>query len=285
MKKSAPQLPPLITAAVAEKIFAAMDRGDGGADVSLDLNISLERVTFSGGNAFVREFTVSSPELAEVLKRPAAVFSIGPEGLSLLEVRGEGYHKLVPTSGAPTVEISGVRMHRTFGIDPFDDARTKVEPAVRRNDSVLDTCAGLGYTAIWARRLGAGPVVSVEVDPAVIRLRRLNPWSSEYLEDEAIKKLDGDVFRLIDEFPGSSFDSILHDPPRFSLAGELYGEEFIGQMFRVLKRRGRLIFYTGEPYRRGRGRDFVAGVGRRLKAAGFDAEWRRDLFSYVALRR
>ena len=69
--------------------------------------------------------------------------------------------------------------------------------------------------------------------------------------------------------PKSSFDSVIHDPPRFSLAGELYSEEFYREIFRVLRRSGRLFHYTGNPHLLRKGSGFVDGVIRRLKSAGF----------------
>ena len=43
-------------------------------------------------------------------------------------------------------------------------------------------------------------------------------------------------------------DAILHDPPRFGIAGELYSQGFYyEQLARILKRRGRLFHYTGSP--------------------------------------
>jgi hypothetical protein len=69
--------------------------------------------------------------------------------------------------------------------------------------------------------------------------------------------------------PAASFDSVIHDPPRFSLAGELYSEEFYREIFRVLRRDGRLFHYTGNPHVVKKGSSFVDGVIHRLKAAGF----------------
>jgi len=285
MPERLPSIPPLLTAGGAEKIIAAVERGARSVEVSLDLNVSTETVDIEGGRAILRSISLEADRLARLLKRQAVAFAVTPEGIEPVECREGGYAKLVPTDGAPTVELSGVRMHRTAGIDPFEDARTKVAAVVRSGDDVLDTCGGLGYTAVWARRLGAGSVVSVEVNPAVLGLRRMNPWSREYLEDDAIRKLEGDIADLIAGFESGSFSTILHDPPRFSLAGHLYGTEFIGEMRRVLRPGGRLMFYTGEPYRRGRGRDFVAGVGRRLRDAGFRTEWKPDIQAFVAVGR
>ena len=281
MPETLPELPPLVTAAAAEEILAALERGVSSVDVSLDLNLSRERIDLRPGEAVLRSVVVGFDLLRKVLKKTAVVFTVHEDGLDAVEVRGAGYAKLVPTEGAPTIELSGIRMHRTAGIDPFEDARLKAAAVVRYGDVILDTCGGIGYTATWARRLGAKRVVSVEVNPVVIELRRLNPWSREYLEDPAIEKIEGDAAELIESLADRSFTAILHDPPRFSLAGHLYGTEFIAQMRRVLVPGGRLMFYTGEPYRRGRGRDFVDGVRHRLGSAGFRTEWKRDLQAFV----
>ncbi|MHA2358284.1 MAG: class I SAM-dependent methyltransferase, partial [Candidatus Heimdallarchaeaceae archaeon] len=75
---------------------------------------------------------------------------------------------------------------------------------------------------------------------------------------EAIRSLKAD-----------SFDVILHDPPRFSFAGELYSEEFYKELYRVLRKDGRLLHYVGKPGSKYRGKDFVKGVHNRLSNVGF----------------
>ncbi|MCX7055401.1 MAG: SAM-dependent methyltransferase, partial [Proteobacteria bacterium] len=66
-----------------------------------------------------------------------------------------------------------------------------------------------------------------------------------------------------------SFDAILHDPPRFGLAGELYSQDFYDELARVLRPGGRLFHYTGTPNRLTSGRDVPHEVERRLRLAGF----------------
>ena len=281
MPEQLPQLPPLISASAAEKILAAIENGASLVEVSLDLNLSREKIDLRPGEAVLRGIDVGVDLLRKILKKTAAVFAVYEDGLEAVEIRDDGYAKLVPTEGAPTIELSGIRMHRTAGIDPFEDARLKAAAVVRHGDIVLDTCGGIGYTATWAKRLGAERVMSVEVNPVVIELRRLNPWSREYLEDSSIEKQESDVADLVQSFTDGSLSCILHDPPRFSLAGHLYGAKFIGQMRRVLRPGGRLMFYTGEPYSRGRGRDFVAGLSRRLESAGLRANWKKELQAFI----
>jgi predicted methyltransferase len=283
MPEQLPIIPPLLTASIAEAILEAMRKGETSVEVGLDLNLGSERVEIQDAEAIIHGIVISEGQLLAVLRKPASIFAVAPDGLEPIEIRRESYAKLVPTDGAPTIELSGIRMHRTAGIDPFEDSRLKTSAVVRAGDVVLDTCGGLGYTGLWARRLGAVRVVSVEIDPVVIELRRLNPWSREFLLDDTVEKLQGDAAELITSFPGGAFSCILHDPPRFSLAGQLYGAEFIAQMRRVLHPAGRLMFYTGEPYRRGRGRDFVGGVEKRLQAVGLNVVWKKELQAFVTI--
>jgi predicted methyltransferase len=155
-------------------------------------------------------------------------------------------------------------------VEPFEDSRLKVEGTVLEGDVVLDTCGGLGYTAVWAARLGAVRVVSVEVCPEVRELRARNPWSGEFFR-EPVEDVNSDVFEHVKNLEDEAFDSIIHDPPRFSLAGELYGAQFYSQLMRLLKPGGRLFHYTGAPYSRRGMRDFPAEVTGRLVDAGFRA--------------
>jgi predicted methyltransferase len=69
---------------------------------------------------------------------------------------------------------------------------------------------------------------------------------------------------------------VLHDPPRFGIAGELYSQAFYDQLARVLKRGGRLFHYTGQPNKLTSGRDVPNEVATRLRRAGFDTRLHGD---------
>ena len=69
-----------------------------------------------------------------------------------------------------------------------------------------------------------------------------------------------------------SVDAILHDPPRFGIAGELYSQVFYDQLARVLRRKGKLFHYTGAPNKLTSGRDVAGEVVKRLRHAGFSTE-------------
>ena len=211
---------------------------------------------------------LSIDELKRIVKKTQRIYLCRDGDMDPLEDRSSGYYKLVPTAGSPLLEISGVKMHISKGTDPFTSASEMAQQAVRKGDKVLDCCSGLGYAAIAAHRLGASEVLSIELSREVMGLRAQNPWSND-LGQEGIVQRQGSSFELIGTMPATSFDSVIHDPPRFSLAGELYSEEFYREIFRVLRRDGRLFHYTGNPHVIKKGSSFVDGVIRRLKAAGF----------------
>ena len=94
--------------------------------------------------------------------------------------------------------------------------------------------------------------------------------------DGALRLTQGDVAEQITSLPDSGVDAILHDPPRFGIAGELYSQDFYNQMARVLRRKGRLFHYTGTPNKLTSGRDVPGEVANRLRQAGFAAELQGD---------
>ncbi len=176
--------------------------------------------------------------------------------------------KLVPTEwGAPTFEIDGIKMLPTAQVSPYADAGRKVELVAPRGKRVLDTCGGLGYFAAWCLQGGAKQVLSFEKNPDVIWLRSLNPWSPQ--ADPRLTLTQGDITLEIAALAAASVDAVLHDPPRFGIAGELYSQVFYDQLARVITRRGRLFHYTGAPNKLTTGRDVPAEIGKRLQHAGF----------------
>lgn len=257
------------TAPVARKILQSIERGEDKLEISLDLNRSNLELILQDNYLILPTGKRIKCSALERITKTTKVYVYRRGALLPLELMNNNYYKLVPTEGAPTLEISGVQMHRTKNCEPFLDARQKVSEAVRKNEMVLDTCGGLGYTAIWSRRLGARQVISVEVDEKVRAIREDNPWSSEMFNEPGIELVDGDVFVYVNSAPNNYFDSIIHDPPRFSLAGELYGREFYTHLYRIMKPEGRVFHYTGNPYSKGRKRNFIEGVVRRLREVGF----------------
>lgn len=256
-------------AQVARRVLDALARGEAAVDISVDLNRS--NATFAlADDALLLDAgqRLEGEELRRIARKEQRIFILEKGELEVLEAREGGYYKLVPTEQAPLLEISGVKMHIAKGINPFESAGKMAAQVVKPGDRVLDTCSGLGYAASAALRLGAREVVSVELSATVIELRRRNPWSRE-IYHPSITLVQADIGEYIGGLAAESFDAIIHDPPRFSLAGELYGERFYRELYRVLKRRGALFHYTGNPYKVKRGDGFMAQAGKRLGAAGF----------------
>jgi hypothetical protein len=256
-------------AQVARQVLDALARGAASVAISVDLNRT--RATFAlAGEALLLDGDnrLSAEDLRRIAGKEQRIFVLESGELEVLEARDGGYYKLVPTDQAPLLEISGVKMHIAKGINPFESAGKMAAQVVKPGDRVLDTCSGLGYAASTALRLGAREVVSVELSATVIELRRRNPWSQE-IYHPSVTLVQADIGDYIGGLATESFDAIIHDPPRFSLAGELYGERFYRELYRVLKRRGALFHYTGNPYKVKRGDGFVEQAGKRLGAAGF----------------
>jgi hypothetical protein len=184
---------------------------------------------------------------------------------------GSSLVKLVPTEwGPPTFELDGIKMLPTAHGSPWDDAERKVQLVQPRGKAVLDTCGGLGYFAAWCLRGGAAQIRSYERSPDVLWLRSLNPWSPA--AGGVLDLVPDDVSLAVTRIAGASFDAILHDPPRFAVAGELYSQAFYDQLARVLRRSGKLFHYTGTPNKLTSGRDVPREVMQRLRRAGFAAE-------------
>jgi len=176
--------------------------------------------------------------------------------------------KLVPTEwGPPTFEIDGIKMLPTARVSPYADAERKVGTVNPRGKVILDTCGGLGYFAAWCMQNNAAQVLSYEKSADVLWLRSLNPWSPA--AGGALTVVHGDIFAAITALPDRSVEAVLHDPPRFSIAGELYSTAFYEQLARVLARGGRLFHYTGAPNKVSRGRNLPLEVATRLRRTGF----------------
>jgi predicted methyltransferase len=183
--------------------------------------------------------------------------------------------KLVPTAwGPPTFEIDGIKMLPTEHVSPYADAERKVGLIKPRGKAILDTCGGLGYLAAWCLRGGAKQVLSYEKNADVLWLRGLNPWSPA--SGGELTLTQADITEQIATLANGSIDAILHDPPRFGIAGELYSQAFYGQLARVLKRKGLLFHYTGSPNKLTTGRDVPREVAQRLRRAGFATQLSAD---------
>jgi predicted methyltransferase len=257
------------------EVRGLLDARLGSSSAVLSPDLGLTRVTVAlddTGVTFPTGEILGWPSIKEIVRSQTKCFSLDENGLSEIRVFSEVTGRvcsLYPTGGAPTMVIGGFPMHRIKGTDPHRDTLEKVKAAAPIVGRVLDTTTGLGYTAIEAARsptcLG---VTTIELDPASLDVARWNPWSQLLFNNSKIEQLVGDSYDLIRTFPDNTFARIIHDPPTFSLAGELYSGEFYRQCYRVLAGGGRLFHYIGN-LESGSGNQVSRGAIRRLKEAGF----------------
>jgi predicted methyltransferase len=259
----------VVTSWDVEEVVKALSSGATEFQLTLDFGLTTVRARLLGGRLVLGNSEVGLEDLAAV--EEGFAYKVLGGRLVRLDLYADGrYYKIKPTGPrtAPTLEISGIQMHRTVGVDPWTDSNLKVRAlGPLRGARVLDVCTGLGYTAIAEVLGGAASVVTVEVDPNVISLAQYNPWSRG-LEDPRVEVVLADATEFLGELEDGSFDAVLHDPPRISVAGELYSLEFYRELYRVLRPGGRLFHYVGEPGKHSNV-SYVKGVKRRLELAGF----------------
>ena len=271
----------------AVPLLRARQEGRPAATISLDLGLSRSEVRLEAERLLLSERVWLPWEaVEEIARHETACFAVQAGRAERIQRFSEFLNRsysLMPTAGAPTLLVSGIPMHRIRGTDPHRDTLSKIRAVAPLRGRVLDICTGLGYTAIEAART-AEQVVTIELDPAVLEIARQNPWSQDLFENPRIEQITGDAFEEVQRLPDEAFSRIVHDPPRFSLAGELYGGAFYRRLHRLLGRGGRLFHYVGDPGSRS-GRNVTRGVVRRLREAGFGQVVRRPgAFGVVAYK-
>ncbi|MGO3127017.1 MAG: class I SAM-dependent methyltransferase [Luteimonas sp.] len=274
---------PLLTRDIAEVLLAAHRAGAGTWTGSLDLGRSVDTVTCADTHWSWRGTSYPWPDTL----KDRTIYAYDGETWTAVSRYGRSLIKLVPTAwGPPTFEIDGIKMLVSARISPTEDARQKVALVAPRGKTVLDTCGGLGYFAACCLESGVAQIRSFEKNEDVLWLRTLNPWSPDPDAADTGGRLQlthGDISQAIVDIADASVDAVLHDPPRFGIAGELYSQVFYDHLARVLRRGGSLFHYTGAPNRLTSGRDVPREVARRLEKAGLKTELALD--GVLAVRR
>ena len=272
---------PLLTRETGQALLAARDAGATTWTGSLDLGKGSDEVALSADRWSWRGGAYPYP--AKLKDR--TLYWWDGDGFEPVSRYAGKLIKLVPTEWqVPTFEIDGIKMLPTSKESPLADARRKVALVQPGGKRVLDTCGGLGYFAACCLEAGVARMQSFEKNEDVLWLRQLKPWSPDPEASEGRLQLaHGDVSQQILTLADASFDAVLHDPPRFGIAGELYSQVFYDQLARVLVRGGRLFHYTGRPNKLTSGRDVPREVAKRLEKAGFRTELALD--GVFAVRR
>ncbi|MBS3157763.1 methyltransferase [Candidatus Woesearchaeota archaeon] len=291
----------VLSAFQAEKISKAIANNKTKIDVSLDLGLSLSKVevdiadkenikiilTHETNKAAETEI-ITLDDLKKIIKNNTVCFLVKNSQIhkiQLFSAETNTFLKLFPTgeTTAPTIELSGIRMHNIKDQDAITDAKNKIA-AINVHGKVLDTCFGQGYTAIIAtKKKEVIEIYSHERDPNIVEIAKHNPWSAEVFTHKKIKLKICDTVKEIKTYKDNFFDAIIHDPPMFKLSQEMYSSEFYSELFRVLKKGGEIYHYTGAPGAKNRSVDIAAGVIKRFQRAGFKDVVRK--YNGVAARK
>jgi len=263
---------PVLSHVQTDELLTARRAGDESLTLSLDLGLSTREVTLEPSGVrlpdgqrlpWAHVETISDSERGCFL----IVEGEEPYKIQVFSQASNRLYSLMPTEGAPTMLLSGIPMHRVKGIDPYRDTLLKVETIAPVEGQVLDTATGLGYTAIEAAKT-AEHVTTVEIEPAALEVARLNPWSQALFDNPTITQLVADIYEQVEDFGDEEFDCIIHDPPAFNLAGDLYSGAFYRRLYRILAAGGQMFHYIGNLASTS-GRTVSRGAIERLREAGF----------------
>ena len=256
---------PIITKKEADIILLA---NADSVRVSVDLGKSVQEIRIDGDNVVIGTEKVPLEEFKRL--KPHTCYVIQENSLKKLvhfAVETNYYYKLVPTGDWPTITLSSTPMHRHIHISPKKAAEVMVSQISPIKGIVLDTCCGLGYTAIISSK-HANRVYTFEKDKYVLNIASYNPYSLELFNSKKIELHESDVHCGIKKFKTNFFDRIIHDPPTYKYAPELYSTEFYNELFRVLKNGGKMYHYAPCPQKT-RDRNFYTGIMKRLNSVGF----------------
>lgn len=275
---SAYQLEPLL--AERAEVQAAFVSPDLGL-TKVQVEVQPHGIRFPSGQVLLWK------TIEEIVDRSSVCFLVeegepDPQPIQSYSEYTDLFYGLMPTQQAPTLNVSGIPMHRIKDTTPDRDTLEKIHAVSPIRGPVLDTCTGLGYTAIEASR--QAEVVTIELEPIVLEIARLNPWSLSLFDNAQIAQVIADTCEEIETFEDGQFGCIIHDPPTLRLAGDLYSSEFYGQLARVLRVGGRLFHYVGD-LTSPSGASAARGATRRLIEVGFtDVRPVRQAFGLVARR-
>ncbi|MFH1211604.1 MAG: methyltransferase domain-containing protein [Candidatus Woesearchaeota archaeon] len=261
--------PVILTKKEAEKIMRKASSGEKGKiNVSFDLGVSYVPVDVDSDSFSANDQCIPVAWLSRIKENACYVFKENEfRKIALFSEETNFYYKLLPSQDWPTITLSSTPMHRHVNLSPKKDTALKILAVSPVKGRVLDTCCGLGYTAIAAAK-HAAEVHVFERDENVLAIAGYNPYSQDLFLNKKIRLCRGNVFDGIKNFPHNFFDRIIHDPPTLKYSPELYSNEFYLQIFRVLKPGGLLYHYTPCPHKTKK-RLFYPKVMKRLADAGF----------------
>ena len=191
----------------ANALLEAHRAGRATAITSLDLGLTTTEVSLTPDRLILPDTVLPWNEIEEIARHDTACFVVENNHAQMIrgysDLTGRVYG-LLPTAAAPTMLISGLPMHRIKGTDPHKDTLAKIKAIAPITGRVLDTCTGLGYTAIEAART-AEHVITIELDPTAQEMARYNPWSRSLFDNPKIEQIIGDAFEVVPSFEDGVF--------------------------------------------------------------------------------
>ncbi|MCD6227508.1 RsmD family RNA methyltransferase [Candidatus Micrarchaeota archaeon] len=142
----------------------------------------------------------------------------------------------------PVLTINGFRMHRVIN-DPLKYVKDVINSLDINNKTVLDTCMGLGYTAIEASKKTKS-VTTCEKYKSVYNIAKVNPWSEELFKNKNINAINKDVIEYLKN--NKKFDIIIHDPPTIKFSPELYSKDFYELVNNASHPKTKMYHYFGD---------------------------------------
>lgn len=261
---------PILTFKEAEQIIAAVKKvAERKITLSLDLGITQSVVEVKNNILYISKQELPLSALKKI-KEGACYIIVKNElrQISFFSDETQMYYKLIPTTDWPTIALSSTPMHRHTKISPKEDTLTKIKEISPIKGKVLDTCCGLGYTAILSAK-HAQSVDTFERDENVLRIAEFNPYSQELFENKKITlHREKNIAEEIKKFTYDYFDRIIHDPPTFKYSPELYTVDFYHQLYCVLKTGGILYHYAPNPHKT-KGVLLYPKIIKKLEEAGF----------------
>ena len=179
----------------------------------------------------------------------------------------------------PILYINAVKMNvsKDKGIDGYNqDVIKSLE--IKSTDKVLEICTGAGYKTILLAEK-AKSVVSIEKSEEVLELMKFNPYTKELLKNSTVKIVNKNAALYVKKSK-EKFTKILHDPPTFKFAPELYTVEFYKDLYGLAEDNALLFHYTGNPGNKFRGKDLASATIERAISAGWKLIKKYDLGLY-----
>jgi predicted methyltransferase len=240
-----------------ENINQAIKNNKDKIEISLDLNLTKTSIKIKDQKLILNNKSIEIPKTKT--KNCYLIKKGKLEPIQFFSQETNSLYKLIPTSNKPLLQISGTSMHKKEFVDLIKKDKPK--------GILLDSGTGLGYTAIQAAKT-ADKVITIELDPNVIEITKINPWSQELFTNKKIESKQGDLEEELINFPNNYFNHIIQDTGEFKKTGNLFSLSHYQQIFNKLKPRGTFYHYVPQPQKT-KGRSLVQEIIPRLKQAGF----------------